>query len=131
MNHDGPTCRYVEGGLVSAGVSSYAMNERTAVAERGAYRSVEALLLAEGTHYAGAKKWLPRCGWMMGPAKQCYRNSAKLTHKDPARYRYCEGFALSTSLGPLEHAWVEDSRDGLVIDRTWPQRSRGVFGRSF
>jgi hypothetical protein len=77
-----------------------------------------ALLLKEGRYYSGSKKWSPRCGWRKGPAKQCYRNSYMLTCTNPGRYAYCEGYAM-TSLGrAIEHAWVEDQDDGLVIDRT-------------
>jgi hypothetical protein len=65
------------------------------------------LLLAEGSHYVGSKKWLPRCGWRRGPAKQCYKSSYRVASKDPTRFTYCEGFATSAiTSNPLEHAWV-------------------------
>jgi len=76
-----------------------------------------ALLLKEGQHYLGSKKWRPRCGWRQGPPSQCYGNTFKLVSRDPTRYTYCEGYALARPSFPIEHAWVQD-RDGLVIDRT-------------
>lgn len=91
---------------------------RKIAARHGAYQSKEALLLAEGTYYVGSKKWFPRCGWRRGCAKQCYRNSCLLTHRDLGRYLYCEGYGLTRDGHALEHAWVEN-HDGLVIDPTW------------
>ena len=83
----------------------------------GHYNSLEDLVLAEGDHQVGSKKWFPRCGWKMGPPKRCYRNSYRIVAKNPVRYMYCEGWVRCGSGFVVEHAWVRD-QDGLVIDPT-------------
>jgi hypothetical protein len=113
------------GGLVLG--AAYAQNAG-ANAKHGEYASVEAMLLAEGTHYAGAKKWVPRCGWRMGPQTKCYQNSLRLSS---SRYYYCEGVALSGQGHVIAHAWVEDSIDGLAIDRTLREPSTEYLGFRF
>jgi hypothetical protein len=80
------------------------------------------------------ERWLLEHGEAMGPnikrpkgvrlmqKKQCYGNSARsVMHYDvdPTEWFYCEGYAVSETLGlPLEHAWLAN-RKGEVIDRTW------------
>ena len=59
---------------------------------------------------------------------ECYSNAYKML-EDPV-YRYCEGYATSTSLGiPLAHAWVVD-KDNNVVDPTWKDGDQ-YFGVAF
>jgi hypothetical protein len=62
-------------------------------------------------------------------AGQCYRNAFHLTLSDPGKLTYCEGFAMSPGLIPLEHAWVVD-HNGSVIDPTW-DKGCDYFGVAF
>jgi hypothetical protein len=95
--------------------------EQSCAAGRGSrpgydFQSTIALILAEGAHYFGGKPWLPECGWRKGTKGQCYKNAAKITLRDPARFIYCEGFSLIAYPDSwIEHAWAEDS-DGAVVD---------------
>lgn len=68
-----------------------------------------------------------------GVIKGCFQNSWASASRS-AHLVYAEGYAISGTLGlaiPMEHAWLIDTRDGSVIERTWdsdPARPNVYFG---
>lgn len=72
-----------------------------------------------------------------GPGGFCFRNAGRLAQRHPARFAYCEGFALSASSVALgvhllvHHAWVRDLRSGDVIETTWPDGGHSYYGFQF
>jgi hypothetical protein len=57
----------------------------------------------------------------VGAPRCCYGNALALCVMDSDRFRYVEGFAMSSvAIGlPVHHAWVIDP-EGYVVDNTWP-----------
>lgn len=68
-----------------------------------------------------------------GIKQQCYRNAENMvTHSaDHEQFVYVEGYACKPGLIPLQHAFVLDLQDGMVIDPTWEGEGIEYFGCAF
>ena len=77
------------------------------------------------------RQWTPKRNKLTGKMEpgRCYKNAYQLVASNPDKYVYCEGFAMSPGLIPLEHAWVVD-RHGHAIDPTW-DKGADYFGVAF
>jgi len=64
-----------------------------------------------------------------GVIKQCFDNAYKLALR--RRWRYVEGYAISSTLPlPIHHAWAIDEND-RVVDNTWRDIGSSYFGVEF
>jgi hypothetical protein len=59
--------------------------------------------------------------------RMCFMNAFDLALKDPDRFLYHEGYAISDLGIPIHHAWVVDrNRPGFAIDPTWKKATRAT-----
>lgn len=82
------------------------------------YTSIEDIVLKHGVvmqrDIEGEKKV------KRGTPKECFGNAGYLVAKNPERYIYCEGYAISDKLPiAIHHGWVFDTHTGMAIDPTW------------
>ncbi len=95
-------------------VTKVAMQAQTRV---GGYACFEHFVLENGRFMYKVSNWLPP-GVKRGRKKMCFQNAAHLVLEHPAKFAYCEGYAVTTVHFPVLHAWVLD-RQGNVVDNTW------------
>lgn len=91
--------------------------------EGWAHRSIEGLVLSEGTIYKGQP--LPE-GFTPMEKKMCFANAFELVLGEHD-LTYVEGYALRPQLGlPMMHGWCIDG-DDRVIDPTWDEPDTCVY----
>jgi len=86
------------------------------------YSSLYALVLDQGQPFLGAPR--PK-GLRKMTNRLCFQNAVYLVMDDKS-LRYFEGFAVSSSGIPCEHAWVVRP-DGTAIDPTWYDPDLAVY----
>jgi len=62
-----------------------------------------------------------------GRKGECFKNAYQMARENG--WHYCEGWAISNNLIPLEHAWCV-TPEGVVIDPTW-ENGHDYFGVIF
>lgn len=94
------------------------------------YGSFERVILEHGRN-AEAK---PRPeNIKQGIPMRCYYNCQQLVLTNP-NLTYIEGYAAPSqfeSVVPISHAWVLDSKDGMIIDPTWEPFGLCYLGVAF
>jgi hypothetical protein len=92
------------------------------------FTSLHAVVLKHGVgRYCQRNRWP---GVRRGQMKDCFRNAALLTLKDPSRWVYCEGYAVRPELGFAvgEHAFCLDrDNDWEIVDPTWRNTKDGAY----
>lgn len=78
----------------------------------------------------------PALAAKLGPMKQCYHTSGKIALRQRGDERahdlvYCEGYAMTDSGIPLEHAWILDMVQRRVIETTWTKPGLEYCGIAF
>lgn len=79
--------------------------------------TIEAVVRQHGIGKVGARAPL-----RPGLPKQCFYNATRLVQRDPKRWVYCEGYAITSNVDFIigEHAWVLDRRHkDAVVELTW------------